>query len=153
MQLGIGTYTYGWSSGAFRSDPAQRSDSTFLSAQDLIDRAVRLDVPLVQICVIPDLAAMDDADLSALRTYSQTNGKALEIGTIGSDPDHLRRFLHIAQILGARLVRTIFTDASPGLVAEHKSIAKVVDQFAAAQVHLAVENYETTSFLYWSATC
>ena len=153
MRLGIGSYTYGWSSGTYGSDTSQHAGFAYLTAHDLIDRAVQLDVPLVQICVKPDLASMDDQELLALRNYAETNGKALEIGTVGSDPDHLLRFLQIAQMLGANLVRTIFTSASPGLVEERQQIAQLAEQFAAAQVYLAIENHEAASFLDMASLC
>lgn len=156
MELGIGTYTYGWSTGVYHneaSEAALREGFAFLGASELIDRAVHLDAPVVQICVRPDLAAMDEAELHAIRGYADDRDVTLEVGTIGSDVEHLQRFLQIAQSLGARLVRTIFTDASPGLSEERLSVAAIADEYAAAQVTLAIENYEMASFLELQAFC
>ena len=150
MRLGIGTYTYGWASGAFRNESADavaRAGYRHLSAEDLIDRAVRLDVPLVQICVLPDLTTMDHAELTAVQQYAAAKGIGLEIGTMGSDPDHLLRFLEFAQKLDAHLVRTIFTEPSSGLVQERRNVEQVAAKYADANVVLAIENYETTSVL------
>ena len=150
MQLGIGTYTYGWASGIFRNesaDAAARAGYRNLSAQDLIDRALLLNVPLVQICVLPDLTSMNHTELVAVRQYAVAGGIGLEIGTKGSDPGHLLRFLEIAHMLDAHLVRTIFMEPSPGLVEERRRIDQVADRYADAGVMLAIENYETTSVL------
>ena len=122
MQLGIGSYTYGWSTGVYGNDVSQQAGFTYVTAQELVDKAVRLEVPLVQICVKPDLAGLGEGELRAVRRYAEAKGRTLEIGTVGSDPDHLRHFLYIAQTLGARLVRTIFRGATPGLVDERRSI-------------------------------
>lgn len=153
MNLGIGSYTYGWSSGCYGSNTSQKADFAYLTAHDLIDRAVQLDVPSVQICVKPDLAGMSEDELCALRDYAETNGKALEVGTIGSDPEHLRRFLQIAESLGAKLIRTIFTNASPGLLDERNHISQIADDFAKKQVTLAIENHEASSFLDLQSLC
>ena len=142
MRLGIGSYTYGWAAGTFPSDAP--SGFSFLSAADLIDRAVRLDVPVVQLCVLPDLAAMDEVELGAVRGRAEANGIALEIGTMGSEVDRLERYLHIARLLNAGLVRTIFTNPSPHLAGERRSVEQVEAQYAAAGVTLAIENYEMT---------
>ena len=147
MQLGIGSYTYGWSTGVYGNDVSQQAGFTYMTAQELVDKAVHLEVPLVQICVKPDLAGLGEGELRAVRRYAEAKGRTLEIGTVGSDPDHLRHFLYIAQTLGARLVRTIFRGATPGLVDERRSMARVAEQFANAQVYLAIENYEATPFL------
>ncbi|MEM7130582.1 MAG: TIM barrel protein [Chloroflexota bacterium] len=153
MLLGIGSYTYGWSSGCYGSNTSQQADFTYLTAYDLIDRAVQLDVPIVQICVKPDLIGLHDEDLRILRNYADTNDKALEIGTIGSAPEHLDRFLHIAEVLGAKLVRTIFTSASPGLIDERNHILQIADGFAEKQITLAIENHEAASVLDLQALC
>ena len=147
MNLGIGSYTYGWSSGCYGSDASQRANFTHLTAYDLIDKAVEFDVPSVQICVKPDLARLSNDELQALRTYAETNNKVLEIGTVGSAPDHLLRFLHIAEVLGARLVRTVFSRASSSLSEEQKQISQIADDFAQKQITLAIENHEASSFL------
>lgn len=153
MRLGIGSYTYGWTSGTYGSNISQETGFQYLTAHDLIDRAVAADVPVVQIVVKPDLAAMSLAELDSLRQYAQERNRTLEIGTIGSSPEHLRRFLAIADSLDAKLVRTIFTQASPHVIEERRQIALVAEQYAAKQVYLAIENHEASSFLDLQALC
>jgi len=153
MRLGIGSYTYGWSSGTYGSDTSQAAGFHYLTAFDLIDRAVTADVPVVQICVKPDLAAMSSDELETLQKYAVDNNKTLEIGTVGSDPDHLLEYLRIAGLLGANLVRTIFTNPSPHITEEHAHVAKIADQYAEKQTYLAIENHETSSYLDLVALC
>jgi sugar phosphate isomerase/epimerase len=119
----------------------------------LIDRAVAADVPVVQICVKPDLAAMPSDALESLRQYAVDRNKTLEIGTVGSDPDNLLKFLRIAEALDATLVRTIFTNASPDASEERAQIAKIAEQYAEQQVYLAIENHEASSYLDLAALC
>lgn len=149
MRLGVGTYSYGWASGTFQNDITRGPESAGfnnLTAYDHIDRAVHLDVPVVQLAVRPDLGSMGDDELREIRQYAEQNGRQLEIGTEGCASDHLLRYLDIAQKLGAGLIRTILTTASPGLVDETASIAAVADRFEAAKVYLGLENYESASF-------
>ena len=63
---------------------------------------------LFQICDYAPLEAMTDAELEAVRATADRLGIALELGTKGIRPEHLRKFLHIAGILGAPLLRTMF---------------------------------------------
>lgn len=144
MRLGIGSYSYGWAVGTYPG-PAP-ANYPFLTAADLIDRAVQLDVSVVQICVRPDLATMDENELATIRRDAEEGGVALEVGTMGSDADHLLDFLRIASELDARLVRTIFTQPSPGLVQERQSVERIEPQYAAAGVTLAIENYEMAGY-------
>jgi len=153
MRLGIGSYTYGWSSGTYGNNLSQGTDFQYLTAYDLINRAVVADVPVVQICVKPDLAAISINELATLREYAVDNNKTIEVGTVGSDPNHLLDFLKIAEMLGANLVRTIFTGASPDLAEERTQIAKIADQYAEKQVYLAIENHEASSYLDLEALC
>ena len=153
MRLGIGSYTYGWTSGTYGSNISQSEAFQYLTAYDLIDRAVVANIPVVQICVKPDLGAMTTDELKALRQYAIDNNKEIEVGTVGSDPQHLLKFLVIAETLSANLVRTIFTNPSHALKDEHTQIAKIADQYAEKQVYLAIENHETSSFLDLQALC
>ncbi len=156
MRLGVGTYSYGWSSGTFQNDVTRSSQSAGfknLSAYDHIDRAVHFDVPVVQLAVLPDLSAMNDAQLASIREHAESNGRELEIGTVGCNPQHLLAYLSIAEKLNAGLIRTILTTASPGLAAETANLASVADQFEAAGIYLALENYESASFHEFARIC
>lgn len=153
MRLGIGSYTYGWSSGTYGSDETQRIGFKYLTAHDLIDKAVALEVPMVQLCVKPDLASLSTDELRAIRRYAEDHNKTLEIGTVGSDPEHLIRFMEIAETLDAHLIRTIFTRASAGLADECRNIRQIAGEFALRQVYLAIENHEAASFLDLQSLC
>jgi sugar phosphate isomerase/epimerase len=88
-----------------------------------------------------------------LREYADTHSRTIEIGTVGSDPTHLLKFLDIAVVLGANLVRTIFTQASAGLKAERENIRQVAAAYVDKQVYLAIENHEASSYLDLESLC
>ena len=146
MNLGIGSYTYGWATGAYGfSDPAGPRPARFMSATELVDRAVELDVPYVQICYRPALHELSAGDLKHLRRYAETRGKHLEIGTSGCVAEVLTAYAEVAATLNARLVRTIFPNASPGLVSERRVLESVLPAFEAHGIVLAIENHEDCS--------
>lgn len=144
MRLGIGSYTYGWHSGTYGWELTQ--DRPHLSAEQLIERAAQLGVPLVQIVLRPALDALDDAALARVRALAEARGVEIEVGTTGSDPAQLRRWLHAARVVNARLMRTIFTEPSPGLREEEAKIREVLPDFRQAGCALAIENHETSSY-------
>lgn len=147
MRLGIGSYTYGWASGAYGWGAMGLSlDRPFMTAPELIDRAHALQVPVVQICVRPSLHEMNARQLEEIRTRADEKDVEIEVGTKGSDPEHLLRYLDIARALGANLVRTIFTDVSPGLRTETEQIASIGRRYEDNRVYLAIENHEALQF-------
>jgi sugar phosphate isomerase/epimerase len=135
-RIGLSSYAFFW----------QLSDqvTTPLSIHDALERTAELGVDLFQICDYAPLEAMSDAELRAVRDTADRLGISLEVGTKGIRPDHLRRFLHIAGILGSPLLRTMFN--TPGHIpTTEEAVAifkEVLPEFEAAGVKIAVETYE-----------
>ena len=141
MQLGIGSYTYGWETGTY--GPALTQGARYLTAHDLIRRAERLGVNVVQICVLPDLTVLPNSALEDLSAEAAELQIDIELGTVGSDPDQLLRFIDIAEILHARLLRTLLANPSSEFLIEEKNFRQVLGRFEDAHVAIAVENHET----------
>ncbi len=144
MKLGIGSYTYGWHSGTYGWELTR--DHPHLTAQTLIERAAAFGVPVVQIVLRPALDEMDPVELADVRALAKARHVDIEVGTSGCDPAVLRRWLTVARALDARLMRTIFTQPSPGLAREEARLREILPEFRQAGVALAVENHETSSF-------
>lgn len=146
MKLGIGSYTYGWATGAYGfSDPSVPTLANPMDAHEIIRRAVALGVTCVQICFRPALHELPDDELDAIGRHARESGQTLEIGTSGGDEEHLRRYARIAERLGAVLVRTILPGASAGLAEERRAIERVLPEYERADAVLAVENHEDYS--------
>ena len=135
-RIGLSSYAFFW----------QLSDqvSAPLTLQEALAETAALGVDLFQICDYAPLEAMTDAELAAVRATADALGISLELGTKGIRPEHLKKFLRIAGILGAPLVRTMFnvpghTPATEEAVAIFKD---VLPDFEAAGVKIAVETYE-----------
>jgi sugar phosphate isomerase/epimerase len=84
---------------------------------------------------IADNLPLDDGSLAPIRKAAA--GIALELGTRGSEPEHLLRYLEYAVSLGSGLLRTL-----PGEDGNEERLREVLPEFERYGVVLALENYE-----------
>lgn len=139
MQLGISSFTYTWAVGV----PGHPPDRP-LTAVDLLDRAAGFGLSLVQICDNLPLDRLSAAELDTLERRAAELGAAVEVGTRGIGPDHLRTYLRLAKRFRSPILRTI-TDT-----AEHRpsddevveTLKSVMPDFERAGVCLAIENHD-----------
>jgi sugar phosphate isomerase/epimerase len=139
MRLGISSYTYGWAVGAGATRHAGA-----MTAIDLIDQAARMGVRVLQIADnLPD-GAYTEASVNAIAAHAKQAGVAVELGTRGCAPEHLRRFIGLARRLGSPILRVV-TDKGD----DEPSEGEVIDRFAAvadncrqAGVVIAIENHD-----------
>jgi sugar phosphate isomerase/epimerase len=135
-RIGLSSYAFFWQLSDKVSEP--------LSIHQALERTAALGVDLFQICDYAPLEAMTDQELQAVRATADRLGISLELGTKGIRPEHLRKFLHIAGILRAPLLRTMFNVPGHTPTAE-EAVAifkEVLPEFEAAGVKIAVETYE-----------
>lgn len=135
-RIGLSSYAFFWQLSDKVSQP--------LSIHQALERTAALGVELFQICDYAPLEAMPDSELEAVRATADRLGISLELGTKGIRPEHLRKFLHIAGILGSPLLRTMFNVPGHTPTAE-EAVAifkEVLPEFEAAGVKIAVETYE-----------
>jgi sugar phosphate isomerase/epimerase len=136
VTVGLSTYAFFWQ--------WQTTADTPLNLTGMIDRTADWDVKRFQICDYPRIDAYDDAELEQLRRHAERRGVALELGTRGLRPDHLRRYLRLADRLGVRLVRSMFNtvDHKPTRAEAIELLNIVLPDFERAGVTLALETYE-----------
>jgi sugar phosphate isomerase/epimerase len=110
----------------------------------MIDKAAGWDVTLFQICDYPLIETYDDASLAALRRHAAERGVRLELGTRGVRPEHLARYLRIAQALDVTLVRSMINSADhrPTLEEAVALLQQAVPAYEEAGVTVALETYE-----------
>ncbi len=140
MRLGISSYTYGWAIGGIDDQPPTGAPG----ALDLIDRAVAMGVNVLQLANNLPVHTWEPASVRKIADKALHAGIALELGTAGCGPDHLRRFIGIASVLGSSILRVV-----PDLAEDHPSESHVIKRFnavcgdlEAAHVKLAVENHD-----------
>ncbi len=139
MRIGISSWAYPWAVGVPGAEPARP-----MTALDLLDRAVALEVSVVQIADNLPLHTLADDGLRTLRDAARDRSVDLEVGTVGSAPPHLMRYLSIAAELGSRFVRVVVdTPTSQPTSAEVvATMREVMPAFEGAGIDLLIENHD-----------
>lgn len=137
--IGVSTYAYLWRMSDRVPEP--------MGLDDVLRDAAAQGVRLVQICDHAPLAGWSDDEVLALRALADELDLTLELGTRGTDPAVLRRYLELAVALRAPLVRSMWTagDDRPDAVETDRRLRLVVPEYEAAGVTLALETYEQVS--------
>lgn len=134
--IGLGSYAYFWRHSA-------RVDAPLTLAEEFED-ARRAGVELFQICDYAPLERMDDAQLRDAAAAARDSGLTIELGTKGVEPEHLERFLRLADVFDARLVRSMVNgaDSRPSLDRAASWLERSIRSYESAGVELALETYE-----------
>lgn len=134
--LGLGTYAFFWQ----HSDRAPRR----MELPEMLRRTRELDAQVFQICDYAPVLGYSDEQLRALRSLADELGVTLELGTRGVAPEHLERYLRIAQALDARVLRSMVysPDHRPTLSEAERLLKGVLPAFEEAGVTIALETYE-----------
>ena len=144
MRLGISTWSVPWSVGV----PGYPQPEPGLDAIGLISKAAGLGVAVVQIADNLPLHTLPEDELARVKQAAGTKRLALEVGTRGLDYDHLVRYIHIAEQLGAKALRTVISGAMLGrdeLAAAEVAVCRVLRELEDHHVLLALENNEAFS--------
>ncbi|WGW11546.1 TIM barrel protein [Saxibacter everestensis] len=134
--IGLSSYAFFWQMSDRMSAP--------LTLPQALEKTRELGIDVFQICDYQPIEAMTDPELAEIRNLADSLGISLELGTKGIRPEHLRRFLHIAELLEAPLLRTMFAvpDHTPDIDEATSVLADVLPEFNEADVRIAIETYE-----------
>jgi len=136
MALGIGTYALFWE----WSEAVERP----LDLPGMLERAGELGCRVFQICDYPPIETMPAGRLEDIRQQAEELGLALELGTRGTGPERLGRYLDLAEALDVRLLRSMVR-VGPGEPTLDESLATVrglLPRLHEDGVSLALETYE-----------
>ncbi len=138
--LGLSTYAYTWRMSDRVPAPMSLDDA-------MRDAAGHDGVDLFQICDHVPLDTASDERLAEIRALAGSLGLTLEVGTRGTRPEHLARYLHIAQALGATLVRSMWSAGEdlPDVVETERRLRTALPAYEQAGVTLALETYEVVA--------
>lgn len=138
--LGLSTYAYFWRTSDRVPEPMTLDDA-------MRDAATHDGIDLFQICDHLPLDEASDERLAAIRALADDLGLTLEVGTRGTHPDHLARYLHVARALGATLVRSMWTngDDQPDGAETERRLRAALPAYEQAGVTLALETYEVVA--------
>ena len=102
MKLGLGSYACSWEIGVAGSQPAVP-----LTASGFLERAASLGLELAQIADNLPLEKLPAEDLTQLRRRAVELGVAIELGTRGIAPDHVRSYIRLCGTLESTLLRVV----------------------------------------------
>nr|WP_076389140.1 TIM barrel protein [Vaginimicrobium propionicum] len=136
MTLGIGTYATFWEWSSRNPNP--------ISLAGMIERTHDLGCEVFQICDYPQIEKMDTVQLEEVKAQADELGIELELGTRGTDVNHLTKYLDIADILGTRTLRSMVQvgDGKPSLEQSLQNVKNLLPRLHEQEVKLAFETYE-----------
>jgi sugar phosphate isomerase/epimerase len=137
MILGLSSYTYGWAIGVPGHAP-----TCPMNEQDLLDRALRHGVTLVQICDNLPLLRLPPDRLDQFADRANGEGLRLEVGSRGLTVEHATAMIALARRVNANLIR--FVVDGPGF---HPGPVEVVQTLRAIAprldgLRLGIENHD-----------
>ncbi len=138
MKIGLSSWAFRWAVGTKDFRPAHP-----LTHHDLLARASALGAEVVQICDNMPLDDLDDASLLRLREHAALLGLTLEVGTASARAEHLARFVEIARLLGARILRVVEDkkEWNPSLEDIAGALRSVLPACREHDVTIALENH------------
>jgi 3-oxoisoapionate decarboxylase len=142
-KIGVGSWTFPWATGTVQN----RRPEAILDPVGVVQRAIDIGVHVVHFLDNLPLDSFNDAMLERARDLAREHKIEVEVGTRGTEPEHLLKYLRIAQKMDARLLRTMGGwHGAPAPGEEIRSnFRKVLPQFSNAGVRIALENYEAYS--------
>ena len=134
--IGLGSYAFFWQ----HSELAPNR----LDAFDMLRRTAELNVELFQFCDYAPLEDLSRDDVARLSDLAHELGITLELGTKGVTPEHLEKYLDLANALDASIVRSmLYSPTSRPTLAEAESqLRQILGAYDDAGVDLALETYE-----------
>lgn len=139
MQLGISTYTYGWSIGVTGNIPAKP-----MSVSELLVKAVDFGLNLVQIGDNVPLHLANGQELFEIHKLALENHVSLEIGARGLTSQNLINYILLAEKLDSRLLRFVidFPGYEPKLSEVVSIIRNHLSLLEDKNITLGIENHD-----------
>ncbi len=139
MRLGLGSYAYAWAIGIPGYPPVKPMD-----VFAFVQRAARLGLRAVQIADNLPLHSLPKSQLKRLTRMTEELGIAVEVGTRGIAPSHLRRYLELATQFRSPILRIVIDTAVHHPTEDEivETLRPLVPEFESANVILAIENHD-----------
>jgi len=147
LKLGLDSYSYHYAAGLWEYTPRENPPMT---VEHYLQKASELGLDGVHLCDPRHLESIEYGYVTGLRDRAQALNLYLELGTGGTNPDHLRNMIRAAHVLGSQVVRTFVgrerptsADAMDALLAEAAAdLVQVVPLCERYHIHLAIENHQ-----------
>ena len=140
MKLGISSYTFTWAVGIPGYYPQHK-----MGVMELLDKAVELDVKVLQIADNLPLDRLSDSEIDSLAKFASGLKITIEVGTRGILNNNLLTYLRLAERLNSPIVRVVLDslDYHPSEDEVINIIKPIMPEFERVGISLAIENYES----------
>ncbi len=139
--IGISSLSFPWAVGVSRGPRLKKR----LTALELLEKTRSLGLDLLQIAENLPLENLPWETVVKLKRLAGESGINLEVGTCGTNPGHLVKFLEISRFLKSPVLRTL-----PAAHGEHfdlaeleKNLREVLPEYEKAGITIALENQES----------
>ena len=147
MKLGLDTYCYRYAAGLWDYTPRE---NRAMSLDHFLEKAADLGLDGLQLADARHLDSFDYGYVTELRRKADALGLYLELGTSGTNPDHLQNMVRAASVLGAAVVRTFVGAPRPITAPRMETIisdaasqlGEVLPVCERYRVSLALENHQ-----------
>jgi sugar phosphate isomerase/epimerase len=147
LKLGLDSYSYRYAAGLWDYLPHENPPMTVLH---FLRKAAELGLDGVHFCDPRHLESLEYGYVTQLREKADALGLYVELGTEGTNPDHLQNMVRAAHVLGSSLVRTFVGKPRPKtaqamtelLAAAAAEIVAVIPVCERYGVSLAIENHQ-----------
>ncbi len=147
MKLGLDTYSYRYAAGLWEYAPREHAP---MGLDHFLQKAAELNLDGLQLADARHLDSLEYGYVSELRRKVEASGLYLELGTAGTNPDHLQSMVRAAHVLGSPVVRTFVGKPRPtsarhmeeivsAAAAEVRQVVPVCERYGVA---LAIENHQ-----------
>jgi sugar phosphate isomerase/epimerase len=103
LKLGLDTYSYRYAAGLWEYIPRE---NPAMGLDHLLQKAVELNLDGLRMADARHLESLDYGYVSEVRRKADSLGLYLELGTEGTNPDHLQTMVRTAHVVGSPVVRT-----------------------------------------------
>lgn len=140
LKFGISSWCYPWAMGVAKGPQPEKK----MTALELLQKAVDLEVDLVQIADNLPLEKLTLSELEELVEFAQANSISVEVGTKGIEEAHLLRLLEIAKMFSSPVLRVLpaFFGSTAVMQEVETCIRKVLPRFEKEGVIIVLENTE-----------
>lgn len=139
MKLGISSYACTWAMGIEGFKPPAPLDLV-----GLLNRCEELGVRLLQVADNLPLHLVPPDELKQFIRRAGETGVEIETGTAGFQPDHLRKYVSIAQRAGSGILRVVIDTRQyrPDEEEIKRTLRDIVPDLESAGIKLAIENHD-----------
>ena len=147
--IGIGSYAFRYAARKTMDASSSMDASASMDAVAFVEETARLGLFRALLCENLNYADSDEGYINKLAETARSCGITLEAGMRGASKENIQRHIHIAGVLGAKLLRIVLGEASETAPKDPQklksealnSIKSILPQLEESDLFLGIENH------------